>query len=68
MDNYFFSACSFFGHRKIQETEVLKERLYKTIENLITNEKIDTFLFGSRSEFDRLCLQTVTTLKENILT
>ena len=56
--------CCFFGHRKIDETDELKNNLYEIIENLIVNEEIDTFLFGSKSEFDRLCLKTVTELKE----
>ena len=58
-----YTAC-FFGHRKIDETDELKINLYGIIENLIVNEKVDTFLFGSKSEFDSLCLKTVTELKE----
>jgi len=57
-------TCCFFGHRKIDETEELKNNLNKIIENLIVNEKVNTFLFGSKSEFDRLCLKIVTELKE----
>lgn len=34
------------------------------MERLITQEKTETFLFGSKSEFDRLCLRLVTQLKE----
>ena len=54
----------FFGHRKIDETEELKNKLYEIIENLIVNEKVDTFLFGSKSQFDDLCLKVVTEMKE----
>ena len=57
-------TCCFFGHRKIDETEELKNKLYEIIENLIVNEKVDTFFFGSKSEFDSLCLKTATELKE----
>ena len=57
-------ACCFFGHRKIGETEELKGRLYKLIEDLIENRKTDTFLFGSNSEFDELCYAVVSKLKE----
>ena len=57
-------TCCFFGHRKIDETEELKNKLYEIIENLILNEKIDTFLFGSKSQFDDLCHKVVTELKE----
>ena len=57
-------TCCFFGHRKIDETEELKNKLYEIIENLIVNEKVDTFLFGSKSQFDDLCHKIVTDLKE----
>lgn len=55
--------CCFFGHRKINETAELKNNLNEIIENLIINEKVDTFLFGSKSEFNDLCLDVVTRLK-----
>ena len=57
-------TCCFIGHRTINETEKLKVKLYKTIENLVVNENVDTFLFGSKSRFDSLCLELVTKLKE----
>ncbi len=57
-------TCCFFGHRKINETEELKNNLCGIIENLIVNENVDTFLFGSKSQFDDLCHEIVTDLKE----
>ncbi len=57
-------TCCFIGHRTINETEKLKVKLYKTIESLVVNENVDTFLFGSKSRFDSLCLELVTKLKE----
>ncbi len=57
-------TCCFFGHRTITQTPVLRERLTAAIEKLITEKKVDTFLFGSKSQFDRLCLELVTALKE----
>jgi len=57
-------TCCFFGHRKIDETEELKNKLSEIIENLIVNENVDTFLFGSKSQFDDLCHKIVTELKE----
>ncbi len=57
-------TCCFFGHRMIDITEELKNRLYETIENLITNENVDTFLFGSKSRLDNLCRAAVTEIKE----
>ena len=57
-------TCCFFGHRKIDEMAELKNKLCGMIENLIVNEKVDTFLFGSKSQFDDLCHEIVTDLKE----
>ena len=58
------NTCCFFGHRTINETEELRTKITEAVERLITDENVDTFLFGSKSEFDRLCLELVTKLKE----
>ncbi len=58
------NVCCFIGHRKINETKEVRNQLLEIIENLITDEKIDTFLFGSKSRFNELCYETVTRLKE----
>ena len=57
-------ACCFFGHRKINKTPELIERLIREIEILITEKEVSIFYFGSKSEFDDLCHKTVTDLKE----
>ena len=57
-------ACSFFGHRDTEQTEELKQKVRETVERLIVEEGVDTFLFGSRSKFDELCHMVVTELKE----
>jgi len=57
-------TCCFFGHRKINETPELMVRLKETIEDLIVNKEIHTFLFGSKSEFNNLCYKTVSGMKE----
>ena len=57
-------TCCFVGHRTINETEELKLKLTQTIENLIVNEGVNTFLFGSKSRFNSLCLELVSKLKE----
>ena len=57
-------TCCFFGHRKINETEELKSKLMEIIEKLIVDEKVDTFLLGSKSQFNSLCLELTTELKE----
>lgn len=58
------NTCCFFGHRSIIETEELKAQLTETVEKLITDENVDTFLFGSGSSFNSLCLELVTQIKE----
>lgn len=57
-------SCCFFGHRKIDETPKLTEQLIKTVENLITDNAVTDFYFGSKSEFNSLCHKVVTDLKE----
>ena len=58
------STCCFFGHRTINETKELKSKRYVIIEKLIVDENVDTFLFGSKSRFNSLCLELVTKIKE----
>lgn len=57
-------TCCVFGHRKIAGKTQLKVDLTKIIENLIVNENVDTFLVGSKSEFDELCREVLCELKE----
>lgn len=57
-------ACSFFGHRKVEITEELKQKVKTVVEDLIVNHNVMTFLFGSRSDFDTLCHLVVTELKQ----
>lgn len=57
-------TCCFFGHRTINENEELKSKLIEVIEKLIVDENVDTFLFGSKSQFNSLCKETVTEIKE----
>lgn len=57
-------TCSFFGHRRTNETVELRTKITETVKKLITEEKVDRFLFGSKSRFDALCLEVVTELKE----
>lgn len=60
-----YKVCSFFGHRKIEITKELKEKVRAVVEDLIVNHNVLTFLFGSRSDFDYLCRLVVTELKED---
>ena len=56
-------TCSFFGHREISVTKELKQKLRVIIENLITFENFVIFFFGGFGEFDNLCHEIVTELK-----
>ena len=54
----------FIGHRTIANEEQLIPRLKETILNLIKSGA-DTFLFGSKSQFDDICLETVSLFKKD---
>ena len=64
MEDLKLHTCCFFGHRKIDKTPELIERLTKEIKVLITEKDVNVFYFGSKSEFDDLCHKIVTELKE----
>ena len=57
-------TCSFFGHRDTPQTEELKQKVRETVERLIVEEGVDTFLFGNWSKFDELCHMVVTELQK----
>lgn len=52
----------FIGHRTVVDAEQLKIRLTETVARIIA-DGADTFLFGSRSDFDTLCWEVVTELQ-----
>ncbi len=56
-------VCCFVGHRRIVVTKELVKNVYFVVEHLIKNEQVDTFLFGSRSQFNDLCYEIVSELK-----
>ena len=60
-------TCCFIGHRKVNKTDRLIEDLRIVILDLILNKNVCNFLFGSRSEFDDLCLEAVSELKKEYL-
>ena len=57
-------ACCVFGHRKVEEKELLKLQLDEIFEKLIVSDKVDTFYLGSRSEFNDLCVDVLKIKKE----
>lgn len=48
------SACTFFGHRNAPE--YLKNEIYKMIEFLIKERRVDRFYVGNNGNFDRMVL------------
>ena len=58
------NVCCFLGHREIEDSESLRTKISETVEDLILNHNVETFLFGSRSKFDNLCRNVVSNLKE----
>lgn len=63
MDECEDKTCCFIGHRKIVVTDELNKKMHDTVKNLIENEKVYTFLFGSKSEFNRFAYKIVTEVK-----
>lgn len=57
-------SCSFFGHSEISITDDLKDRLHAELVRLL-RDGYDTFYFGGFGDFDHLCWQTVTDLKND---
>lgn len=56
-------TVAIIGHRRIDKSPQLIDRITDVVSSLIADENVDTFLFGSRSEFDDLCYDVVTNLK-----
>ena len=56
-------VCCFIGHRKIEKTPELREKLINTVRWLITEKDTSKFLFGDKSDFDDFCQEVVKELK-----
>lgn len=54
----------FIGHRNVDNPEELVPRIHEITRRLISCGA-DTFLFGSKSQFDKICLNTITDLKQD---
>lgn len=57
------NKCSFFGHRNVEMTEELYNKVKIIVEDLILNHGVSDFLFGSRSNFNDICHKVVSDLK-----
>ena len=57
------NTCCFIGHRQSTYSKLFIEKITCLIEGLIVDKQVSTFIFGSKSNFDTLCLNIVSTLK-----
>ncbi len=65
MMNYELS-CSVFGHRELEVTYELKVSLKETFIDLIINKNVGIFYFGGFGEFDKLCWDIITEIKQTM--
>lgn len=56
-------TCCFIGHRRIKHKKELASRLRDNICYLL-EQGVATFLFGDHSEFNTLCYEVVSELRE----
>lgn len=56
---------AFIGHRNTLVTKDLRENLFNKLREHLETYPETQFLFGSRSNFDKTCLMTVSRLKED---
>ena len=56
-------TCCFIGHRKIEQTEEIERLLRDTLYSLI-GQGANHFIFGDHSDFNSLCYEIVTELKD----
>ncbi len=59
-------CCSVFGHKEIEITYELKVSLREMFIDLITNKNVSIFYFGGFGQFDELCWQIITELKQTL--
>lgn len=58
---------AFIGHRNIEDVDVVKRKVKSVAESLIVGKNADVFLFGSKSDFDDLCHEAVSELKNKFV-
>lgn len=56
-------VVSFIGHRDIEDKGSVYEKIVAVMRDLIINHAADVFLFGSKSDFDSLCVKAAEELK-----
>ena len=58
------TTVCFIGHRKIENHNRVEKVTKEFVTDLIENYNCTNFLFGSKSEFNYICLDILTKLKE----
>ena len=56
------AVCTFFGHRDSPSS--VKTSLYAAIEQLICNQRVDTFYVGTQGSFDRMVYGALVELRQ----
>ena len=56
----------FIGHRKVENKEKVFEEVKRVVKDLIKQEGVLEFLFGSNSEFDSICYEVVTSFMSSV--
>lgn len=57
-------TCCIFGYGELEDVENLQQCIFEIFEELIVNKKVSVFYFSNFSEFDKLCHNAITLLKE----
>ena len=57
-------TCCVIGHRRVEVTDELRRYLKMTMLKLIANDGVDTFLFGNKGDFDKLCYEAISEIRE----
>lgn len=64
LEDFMLSVCCFIGHRNIIINSELEYKLKQCVIHLIVCNGVNTFLFGSKSEFNDLALNVLIEIKK----
>ncbi|MFI3229756.1 MAG: hypothetical protein R3Y23_06340 [Bacillota bacterium] len=56
--------CSFFGHRDVEDTQDLANKINEIVTDLIENKNVTIFWFDGYCDFSDYCLREVTKQKD----
>ena len=58
-------TCAFLGNSEIIETDALKSKIRQAITDLIKNKGVSTFYVGIKGQFETLCHQMLSEIKQS---